>query len=168
MDIIAMDLVFSSLVWEYSRRFFEKLAFGGIFDPACGAQGVVEPWISQFRFLLSQRCHFFKGRIQYMMVQTQSRETVILKCAHDHQNKNKKKKTSHTLPALSPLPISPSPAKANGQTKSQNLISSGNVKARLHRHQNCQIPQVKSYKGKCINLRSKLRFEAEYWLKVKI
>uniref|UniRef100_K1PVD2 Uncharacterized protein n=1 Tax=Magallana gigas TaxID=29159 RepID=K1PVD2_MAGGI len=55
------------------------------------------------------------GRIQYMMVQTQSRKTVILKCAHDHQKK-KEKKTSQTLPALSPLPIPPSPAKANGQS----------------------------------------------------
>lgn len=46
----------------------------------------------------------------------------------------KKKKTLPTLPtlpALPPLPIPPSPAKANGQnSKSQDLISSGNFKAR--------------------------------------
>lgn len=49
----------------------------------------------------------------------------------------KKKKTLSalptlpTLPALPPLPIPPSPAKANGQnSKSQDLISSGNSKAR--------------------------------------
>lgn len=51
-----------------------------------------------------------------MMIQTQSRVTVILKCAHDHQKK--KKKTSQTLPAPTPpLPIPASPAKANEQKK---------------------------------------------------
>lgn len=47
------------------------------------------------------------------------------------QSPKKKKKTLPTLPALPPLPIPPSPAKANGQnSKSQDLISSGNFKAR--------------------------------------
>lgn len=49
---------------------------------------------------------------------------------HPRSPKNKKK-TLPTLPALPPLPIPPSPAKANGQnSKSQDLISSGNFKAR--------------------------------------
>lgn len=47
------------------------------------------------------------------------------------QSPKKKKKTLPTLPALPPLPIPPSPAKANGQnSNSQDLISSGNFKAR--------------------------------------
>lgn len=47
------------------------------------------------------------------------------------QSPKKKKKTLPTLPTLPALPIPPSPAKANGQnSKSQDLISSGNSKAR--------------------------------------
>lgn len=76
-------------------------------------------YLFTIKFILSF-IFFFKGQIQTMTIQTQSLVTV------DSEIRPKKKKK--TLP---PLPIPPSPAKANGQnSKSQDLISSGNSKAR--------------------------------------